>query len=181
MNMLDLGCGTGRHALFFAKAGLDVTAVDSSVEALSVLQKQSHEEGVTIKIIKGEYSQDLFATSTFDFVLAFNVLYHGYREDFMKAVSLIHKWLRPGGLFFFTCLSRRDGKYGSGGRVAPNTYKAVNSIHPGDIHYFSDRLDIIDFLQGFTRISHTLEEHYWDNNGISQFSSYIHVLAIRQE
>ena len=58
MNMLDLGCGTGRHALFFAKAGLDVTAVDSSVEALSVLQKQSHEEGVTIKIIKGEYSQD---------------------------------------------------------------------------------------------------------------------------
>jgi SAM-dependent methyltransferase len=176
--VLDLGCGAGRHALLFAKAGFEVTAVDSSREALSVLRNQVQKEGLSMKIIEGNYSQDLFFSGTFDFVLAFNVLYHGYREDFREAVNLTHRWLKPGGLFFFTCPTRRDDKYGNGEEVAPNTYRPLNSIHPGDIHYFSDETDISDLLRDFKQVSINIEEHYWDNNGTQQLSSYRQVLVV---
>jgi len=180
-NMLDLGCGTGRHALLFARAGFNVTAVDYSREALSVLRSQAQKEGISMEIIEGNYSQDLFSLGTFDLILAFNVLYHGYKDDFREAVNLIHRWLNPGGLVFFTCPTRRDDKYGSGEGVASNTYRPLNSIHPGDIHYFCDESDISDLLCDFNQVSTNIEEHYWDNNGTQQLSSYWQVLGVKRE
>jgi len=43
--LLDLGCGEGRDAVFFAQAGFDVIAVDSSavgLEKLDVLAREAH-------------------------------------------------------------------------------------------------------------------------------------------
>lgn len=176
-DVLDLGCGLGRHTLYFAKNGFNVTAVDSSQEALNTLQRQVVEEGTNVKIIKGDYSQDLFPEESFDLVLSYNVLYHGYREVFKDAIRLVYKWLKPNGLFFFTCPTQRDGKYGNGEKVAPNTYKSLKSVHPGDIHYFANETDILDILHEFSDISKNVNEHYWDNNGVIQFSSNWQILA----
>ncbi len=176
-DVLDLGCGVGRYAILLAEAGYDVTAVDSSSEALSVLDQLVSEREIQVRTIKGNYSDDLFPEESFDLVLAYNVLYHGYRETFKEAVGRVYGWLRPGGLFFFTCPTRRDDRYGNGEKAAPHTYKPLNSIHPGDIHYFADESDISDFLQDFRDVSKTTREHYWDNNGVKQFSSYVQVLA----
>ena len=176
-DILDLGCGIGRHAFYLVEAGCNVTAVDSSPNALRVLRRQMTEEGTDIKAMEGDYSQDLFPGESFDMVLAFNVLYHGYYEQFKDAIRLIYKWLRPCGIFFFTCPTRRDDKYGSGELVAPHTYAPVNSIHPGDIHYFADESDIADFLSGFHEVSTTIDEHYFDNKGTRQFSSYWRIRA----
>jgi hypothetical protein len=71
---------------------------------------------------------------------------------------LIHKWLKPAGLFFFTCPTRSDDKFGNGERIAPNVYKPLNSVHPGDIHYFAEEADILDFLTEFRDISKKVEE-----------------------
>ena len=98
-----------------------------------------------------------------------------------EAVNLIHRWLKPGGLVFFTCPTRRDDKNGSGEEVAPNTYRPLNSIHPGDIHYFCDEADISDLLRDFNQVTKNIEEHYWDNNGIQQLSSYWQILAVKRE
>ncbi|MEE8414044.1 MAG: class I SAM-dependent methyltransferase, partial [Dehalococcoidales bacterium] len=141
-DVLDLGCGVGRHALLFAESGFNVTALDYSQEALNTLRQKALEKGVHIKIIKGSYSEDVFPEESFDLILAYNVLYHGYSQTFKNAICLIHKWLKSEGLFFFTCPSRRDDKYGNGEEVAKNTYKSLNSVHPGDIHYFASEADI---------------------------------------
>jgi len=176
-DVLDLGCGIGRHTLCLAKAGFNVTAVDSSSEALTILKQQVVEKGLEVKIIKGNYSEELFSEESFDLVLAYNVIYHGYREDAKHAIYLIYRLLKPHGLFFFTCPTRRDDKYGSGEQVASHTYRPINSVHPGDIHYFTDEADILDFLHDYNGISKNVSEHYWDNNGTMQFSSYWQILA----
>jgi 2-polyprenyl-3-methyl-5-hydroxy-6-metoxy-1,4-benzoquinol methylase len=169
--VLDLGCGIGRHTLLLAETGFDVTALDSSTEALALLRKQCEEKGIIVNIIQGDYSQNHFSQESFDFILAYNVLYHGHREDFQNAIHLIHKWLRPQGWFFFTCPSRRDDKYGNGALVAPHTFRSLNSVHAGDIH-LADEADILDLLTEFNIISKHVDEHYWYNNGVRQFSSY---------
>jgi tellurite methyltransferase len=170
-DVLDMGCGVGRHTLWFARAGFGVAAADISDSALAVLRKRVGEDK-RVRVVKGAYSEDLFPADSFDLTLAWNVLYHGRREDIKKATGLIHKWLRPNGLLFFTCPTRRDAKYGSGEEVAPNTFRSLNSVHPGDVHYFADEGDIRDFLVGFNLISEETDEHYWDNKGSRQFSSY---------
>ena len=45
---LDLACGTGRHAIFLARHGWNVTAVDSSRVAIEILQQRAGEAGVTV-------------------------------------------------------------------------------------------------------------------------------------
>jgi SAM-dependent methyltransferase len=177
LDVLDLGCGIGRHAILFTESGFKVTAVDDSQKALSVLREKASEKQVTITSIEGSYSKEIFPEDSFDLVIAYNVLYHGYRDDFNRSIELVYRYLRPGGLFFFTCPTQQDAKYGNGKKVQENTYRSLNSVHPGDIHYFADEDDIAYFLRDFTGYTVDREEHYWDNNDIRQFSSSWHILA----
>jgi tellurite methyltransferase len=178
--VLDLGSGIGRHALICAKAGFSVTALDQSSEALAVLRAKAQEENVKIKIVEGAYTPNLFPRNYYDMVIAFNVIYHGTRQDFENAIRMVHYWLKPGGLFFFTCATRRDGKFGSGEKVAPNTFKPLNSIHPGDIHYFSDDNDIQDLTRGFSLKEKKVDEQSLTHDGVKQLHSYWQILAVKQ-
>src|SRR5690349_20624361 len=45
---LDLACGAGRNALWLARRGWDVTAVDGSAAALEILRGRAAERHVTI-------------------------------------------------------------------------------------------------------------------------------------
>ena len=155
---LDLGCGIGRHTLCLAEAGFNVTAVDDSAMALMIVRARVKNEA-RVKIICADYSQDLFLEESFDLVLSWNVLYHGNRESFKSAVQLVHKWLRPNGLFYFSCPTRRDSKYGNGEKVAPHTYRPMNSVHPGDVHYFADEVDVSECCQSAK----------WDTFGTEHF------------
>ena len=176
-DVLDLGCGIGRHAILFAESGFNVTAVDDSQNALDILRKKASENRVNITCIKGSYIEDKFPENSFDLIIAYNVLYHGYKEEFKKSLQLVYRYLRPGGLFFFTCPTHQDAKYENGEKMGENTYKPLNSVHPGDIHYFADEGDIAYFLRDFAEYTVDREEHYWDNNGIRQFSSSWRILA----
>jgi len=176
-DVLDLGCGIGRHAILFAESGFTVTAVDDSRKALDILQENAYEKQVVITCLKGSYGKEIFSEDSFDLVIAYNVLYHGYRDDFNRSIKLVYKYLRPGGLFFFTCPTRQDAKYGNGEKVRVNTYRSLNSVHPGDIHYFANEDDIACFLRDFTGYRVEREEHFWENNNVMQFSSNWHILA----
>ena len=174
---LDLGCGIGRHVRCLFDAGFRVTAVDSSREALEVLSRHVAHLPVRPAMMRGNCCDDLFPANSFDLVLAHNVIYHGTRLSMKAAVDNVCRWLRPGGLFYFTCPSRRDGKYGRGAQVELHTYRPDNSVHPGDIHYFADQNDLDDLLQRYVITLRDVEEHYWDNAGSREFSSHWRVVA----
>jgi 2-polyprenyl-3-methyl-5-hydroxy-6-metoxy-1,4-benzoquinol methylase len=176
-NVLDLGCGLGRHAIAFAKAGFCVTATDASETAIAHLHEWVRKLGVSIRTETCDVLDDTLPTGTFDIVLSYNVIYHGYREQFAQAIEHARTLLRPGGLFFFTCPSRQDGKYGHGEQVAPHTFLCTKSITPGDIHYFADEADLDDLLGDFGQLSRKKDERYWNNKGVQQFYSYWQILA----
>ena len=45
---LDLACGSGRNALWLAKQGWSVTAVDGSPAAIEILRSRASESGVSV-------------------------------------------------------------------------------------------------------------------------------------
>lgn len=45
---LDLACGTGRNALWLAREGWEVTAIDGSAAAIGILEQSSQEVGIAL-------------------------------------------------------------------------------------------------------------------------------------
>src|SRR5262245_8099801 len=93
--VLDLGCGTGRHARYLASKGFDVTGLDLSIESLRLARRS---EGPNLRFIR----QDMrlpFRTRTFDHVLNLFTSF-GYFRDPADHVTVIHNIataLKPGG------------------------------------------------------------------------------------
>ncbi len=175
--VLDIGCGLGRHAIAFALAGFTVTATDFSEKAVQYLQNWAESLSLKIETKVCDVIGDGFSEDHFDVVLSYNVIYHGLRADFYNAIRHAYDVLKPGGIFFFTCPSRQDGKYGIGEMVAPHTYKCTKSVVKGDTHYFTDESDLDELLQGFTLVKRWKSEGTWDNNGDPQFFSNWHILV----
>jgi tellurite methyltransferase len=58
---LDVACGTGRHALWLAERGWQVTAVDRSQVALELLQAGAKERGLVVEAIVADLESGEFA------------------------------------------------------------------------------------------------------------------------
>lgn len=75
LRVADLGCGTGRHALWMAAAGAEVTAVDFSTGMLERARAKAGWERV--RLVEHDLTQPLpLADGAFDRVLAALVLEH---------------------------------------------------------------------------------------------------------
>jgi cyclopropane fatty-acyl-phospholipid synthase-like methyltransferase len=55
-SILDIGCGTGRHAIALAEKGIRVTGIDLSPEMLNIARKTAKEKNLNIAFIQGDAS-----------------------------------------------------------------------------------------------------------------------------
>lgn len=97
-SVLDLGCGTGAHALRLAQRGIAVTAVDRSAEMLAIAQAKPGGERVAFH--QGDI-QKLDLGRRFDAALMmFAVLgYQHENREVLAALRCVRRHLHPGGLF----------------------------------------------------------------------------------
>jgi SAM-dependent methyltransferase len=96
--VLDLGCGTGSHAVVLAERGYDVVGVDRSEEMLA----QAVEKAPTARFVRGDV-RSVELGETFDAALMmFAVL--GYQletGDVLAALATARRHLDEGGLLLF--------------------------------------------------------------------------------
>jgi SAM-dependent methyltransferase len=89
---LDLACGPGRNALYLARLGWQVTAVDSSAAAIAVLRERG--AGLAIQAHAADLAEHQFAIApaTYDLICDFFYL----QRDLFPS---IRDGVRPGGIF----------------------------------------------------------------------------------
>ncbi len=146
---LDLGCGVGRHALAFARAGFETEAVDLSEAGLAELEKTARAEGLTISTGLAPMTELPFEDNSFDYVLSFNVIYHGDPAIVAKAVAEIARVLKPGGVYQGTMLSKRNGNFGVGTEVAPDTYVREGDDDKDHPHFYCNACELVALFEGF--------------------------------
>lgn len=110
-SILDIGCGTGRHAVELAKQGYKVTGVDLSEGMLAVAQTKAAHEGVQVEWVHQDARLISFKEQ-FDLAIclcegAVGLL--GHEDDPQRHDALIFqaiaKALKPGGSFVLTSLN----------------------------------------------------------------------------
>ncbi len=97
-HVLELGCGTGSTALTLAPDLKRITASDISPRMVAIAERKRSESGLdNVEFLPAAVGEQTLNWQTYDAVLAFNLLH--LLPDLDRALSDIHRQLRPGGVF----------------------------------------------------------------------------------
>ena len=115
---VDLGCGAGNYAVWFASKGFQMTGIDFSPKAIEMAQELSRKKGVTCRFIAEDLMGNLGRLHrSFDFAYDWEVLHHVFPEDREQYVLNVEKLLKPGGAYLSVCFSEEDPSFGGVGKV----------------------------------------------------------------
>ena len=88
--VLDLACGTGRHALAAAELGAVVTAVDADAAKLKSGRRAAEQRNVSVEWVQADLERYPLPENGYDLVMVFNYLDRHRMSEILRAV-------RPGG------------------------------------------------------------------------------------
>ncbi len=101
--ILDLGCGSGDHALYFKQKGFEVTAIDLSNEMIKLCK----EKGINAK--KMDIEKLEFKDNTFNGIWAVTSLLHIPKQKIGRIIKKLSKILRYNGLLYI-CMKEGKGE-----------------------------------------------------------------------
>lgn len=177
--LLDLGCGTGKHALEVARQGIAVTGVDMS-QTMLVMGGEEIErvgdfsaQGLTLPCLLSGDARTVRLGKVFDAVTSlFHVMsYQNTEEDALAELETARQHLQPGGVFLF------DFWYGPGVLTDPPTEREkimeddtllvrrhAKPVHRTsdnvvEVHYSIELTDKITGVQSDLKEMHSMR--YW--------------------
>lgn len=151
--LLDLGCGTGRHSLYAANLGFEVTAVDLSAAALAILQHKLTQSPQDVQVHIHDIRRVPFADASFDSVLCVWTLGHGLFVDTALAIEEVARVLKPGGGFCSDFMSRADETYGTGTEIEPDTFIGSVDGEEHIPHHYFEANELERLFECYTRVT----------------------------
>lgn len=107
--ILDLGCGSGRHLVHFAKEGFKAIGLDISPTGLHLTREWVDEEGLEAGLVLADMREPLpFRDSSFNGLLSTQVIHHARIAGVRSAIQEIWRVLVSGGVAFVTVSGRKD-------------------------------------------------------------------------
>ena len=98
--ILDIGCGSGTQAIFFAKNGFDVTGIDIAPSAIKIAKERAEKENVKIKFQTGVSFDLHLKDNDFDFVWDRGCFHHCPPEMIEKFVKEVYRVLKKNGIYY---------------------------------------------------------------------------------
>jgi SAM-dependent methyltransferase len=133
-SVLDVACGSGRHAQYLAARGHRVEAVDRDAAALAMLEKIP---GITTRCADLEAGAWPFEGAAFDAIVVTNYLY----RPLLPAIAAA---LAAGGVLIYETFRTGNESYGK-----PSSPAFL--LHPGELLAFAldARLQVAAFEDGY--------------------------------
>jgi SAM-dependent methyltransferase len=106
--VLDVGCGTGEHALMATSFGLEATGIDTSPTAIAIAERKARERGLTARFLVWDALELGALGDTFDTTLD-SGLFHVFDDDARaRYVESLRSVIPTAGRFFMLCFSDRQ-------------------------------------------------------------------------
>jgi len=107
--ILDAGCGTGKHSIYFAECGYDVYGIDLSSKMLEEAIKKS--TGLKIKFARGDIRSLNFPDDFFNGVWSVATIAHLVPTDKRIFIQEAYRVLKPNGIFYISTHNRFSRKH----------------------------------------------------------------------
>ncbi len=147
-NLLELGGGQGRDALFFAREGFHVTVLDYSHAAIEAIAGKAESAGLANRItaLQHDVRKPLpFDENVFDCCYSHMLFCMALTTPELDLLSQeVRRVLRPGGLDVVTVRHTKDAHYGTGIHRGEDMYEVGGFI----VHFFS-REKVEHLARGF--------------------------------
>jgi tellurite methyltransferase len=133
---LDVASGPGRHALWLANHGWNVTAVDSSPTAIELLEKRCVSDGISVRTFVADLEQREFAIENdgYDLIVVCNYL----QRDLFPSIKA---GIRPGGVVIAVIAMVDDDP-----EVKPMNPAFL--LRPGELQEFFEGWELIHKFEG---------------------------------
>ena len=106
---IDLGCGNGRNAVFLARQGFSVQAVDYSQTAVDWARDRITEAGVAVSLMQQSVFDLELEPGSYELVYDSGCFHHIAPHRRSQYVELVVGALKPGGCFGLTCFRPEGG------------------------------------------------------------------------
>ncbi len=146
-DLLDIGAGRGRHSLFFASKGFNVTAVEPDPQQCQEMSTLARAMGLPIKVVENTVA-DFSTNKQFDAVVCSMVLHFLPFKEINQAIGVMLNLTKAGGFHAvsaYTNLNKPDflraGSYG----------EEKYLFKPGELRQFYDGWKILEYLEDWTK------------------------------
>jgi methyl halide transferase len=97
--ILELGCGTGANAVYLARRGFEVTALDSSPTAIERARTRAEQTGALLRIVLADVFEFAETCGSFDLVFDAGFYHFIRRVNLSRFLDLLWRVTRPGSLY----------------------------------------------------------------------------------
>ncbi|HEV2704391.1 MAG TPA: class I SAM-dependent methyltransferase [Pyrinomonadaceae bacterium] len=124
--VLSLAEGEGRNAVFLAKQGYSVTAVDASIVGLNKARKLAEENEVVVEFVHADLADYELGENRWDGIVSiFCPLPSSLRKQLYKKVEAA---LKPNGVFLLEAYTPEQLKHGTGGGSSTDVMQSKESL-----------------------------------------------------
>lgn len=179
--VLDVGSGQGRHALYLARNGFEVVALDTSGAATRELRDVVEREQLPIHCVEGSIELYDPGGMRFGTVLVFGLVQILTWDQIRKLINHIDQLTRPDGIVILTGWTVDDSSHTHardlGEQLGPNSYRLPN----GNVRTYLESGQIRDLLAGWEVIYHWEGIGDWHRHGDSDPERHARVEAVFQK
>lgn len=178
-NFLDLGCGIGRHSIFFGKNGFNVHCLDISETAITKTRQWAEKENLNFTYNVGDMLNLPYANNSMDSIFGLHVISHTDTLGIQKIISEIKRILKTDGECYLTLCSKET--YGFKDTDWPlideNTKLRMEEGPEYKVpHFYADYDLILELFKDFTIESIQHIGTFHTKNGTTSTSYHYHIL-----
>lgn len=160
-NVCDLGSGPGRHVVYLAREGFEVTGLDNSPRAVALCREWLERERLEARVELADMCRLPLEPASVDWILAFFVIHHATAPEMERTFRGAMEVLRPGGWLQFNLLRYDPANPPKGIEIESRTFVEQEDRWEG-IHHYATREECLRFISPLTpfRITESPTHYY---------------------
>ncbi len=179
--VLDLGCGAGRHLVYLARQGFEMYGTDIDPHGLAHARSWLEQEGLSVHLALADMEALPYPDVFFDAVVSTNVIHHNLLDGIRRTVAGVRRVLRPGGWFFATVNAWGDYKERLGPEIEPGTWLVCETDCDVPVpHHLFREDELRSVWEGFRILELERKTREWvEESGQPKLSAHWEVWAER--